>query len=208
MSDRVTEALRSGLVAIVDTDTVYGLATLPFASGLARIFELKRRPDDLALPWLVSGIDELGKYGHDPNGYASRLAAMFWPGALTLVVSATEAVHHVDGVASDGTVALRCPDNRRCLDLLEALDMPLACTSANLHGEPAPCVIDEVSDQFLQLPGADCLAPSCPRAMASTIVDCTGSIPTILRKGPIPSQVIMDVALFGAKLADDMNGGS
>lgn len=193
----LSQALRDGQAVIVATDTVYGLAALPGSMGYASIFELKERPADQVLPWLVHDVDVLAD---DVPAYARRLAQMFWPGALTLVLRASRLACELGGVAADGTIALRCPDDAGLLALLDELGGPLACTSANVHGEPAPSRLADVPASMRELPGGDSLPEVCCVGRASTIVDCTGPYPKILREGPIPEQVLLDVAAFGATL--------
>lgn len=196
----LSQALRDGQAVIVATDTVYGLAALPGSMGYASIFELKERPANQVLPWLVHDVHVLDVLADDVPAYARRLAQMFWPGALTLVLRASNAARELGDVADDGTIALRSPDAPELLALLAELDAPLACTSANVHGEPAPSRLADVPASMRELPGGDCLPGACHDGRASTIVDCTGPYPKILREGPIPEQVILDVAIFGATL--------
>lgn len=198
----LSQALRDGQAVIVATDTVYGLAALPGSMGYASIFELKERPANQVLPWLVHDVHVLDVLADDVPAYARRLAQMFWPGALTLVLRASNAARELGDVADDGTIALRSPDAPELLALLAELDAPLACTSANVHGEPAPSRLADVPASMRELPGGDCLPGACHDGRASTIVDCTGPYPKILREGPIPEQVILDVAIFGATLND------
>lgn len=201
------QALRDGQAVIVATDTVYGLAARPGSQGHAEIFELKGRPASQALPWLVGSADALDTLASDVPAYAYRLAEMFWPGALTLVVRASSAARELGGVADDGTIALRSPDAPELLALLAELEAPLACTSANAHGEPAPASLVDVPASMRALPGGDSLPEACRDGRASTIVDCTGAYPEILREGPIPEQVILDVAIFGATLSSHEQDG-
>jgi release factor glutamine methyltransferase len=200
MIDAIDTALAAGDVAIVTTDTVYGLAALPGTRGYDRIFELKERPHDQALPWLVAGADALGELAVDLAPYAVRLAQMFWPGALTLVVRASDYARSLGQIGQDGTVALRCPDAPLLLEVISRLEKPLACTSANKHGESAASCKSELAPSLLHLAGADLLADRCAVGKPSSIVDCTDEYPVILREGPIPAQVIFDVATFGATL--------
>ena len=196
----LSRALRDGQAVIVATDTVYGLAALPGSVGYASIFELKERPADQVLPWLVHDVHVLDVLADDVPAYARRLAQMFWPGALTLVLRASRLACELGGVAADGTIAPRCPDDAGLLALLDELGGPLACTSANAHGEPAPASLADVPASMRRLPGGDSLPEVCCVGRASTIVDCTGPYPKILREGPIPEQVLLDVAAFGATL--------
>lgn len=179
------EALRAGRACIIATDTVYGLAALPGSEGYDEIFRLKRRPQGQALPWLVAGVESLGACAQGVPNYALELAKRHWPGALTLVVRASPAAREHGGIAEDGTVALRSPDEPVCLRLIGQLGTPLACTSANLHGEPAVSRREELPGTFSQLPGYAGLPAICKGGQASTIIDCTGSEPLLLRQGPI-----------------------
>lgn len=201
MIDDLIDALAAGNVAIVTTDTVYGLAALPGTQGYDRIFELKDRPHDQVLPWLVADTGALDELSVDLAPYARTLAQMFWPGALTLIVPASNQARALGQVAHDETLAVRCPDAPQMLEAIARLGKPLACTSANKHGEPAAACKSELSPSLLALPGACLLADRCTVGSASTIVDCTGAYPVIVREGPIPAQVIFDVAAYGATLS-------
>lgn len=201
MSREVLEALKGGKAALVATDTVYGLAALPGSAGHSAIFELKERPADQELPWLVSSADDLDVFAKDLPVYARNLVEMFWPGALTLVVRASESACELAKPASDGTIALRCPDAPKLLELMGELQSPLVCTSANKHGMPAATDRSELHPDMRALPGANELEELVAAGQASTIVDCTGEIPKILRRGPISEQLVYDVAFYGAKLA-------
>lgn len=194
------DALSRGDAAIVMTDTVYGLAALPGSRGYDEIFTLKKRPRAQVLPWLVDGEQALETYASEVHEYAFRLAETFWPGALTLVVQASQTAIDLGGVADDGTLAMRCPDRRELLELMEKLGYPIACTSANEHGASNAMTPQQLPDSLRKLPGAQDLEPLAADASASSIVDCTGVYPRILREGPIPSQVILDVAMYGATL--------
>ena len=194
------DALKGGSPVLIATDTVFGVAALPASAGAATIFELKQRPADSALPWLVGSRDALDEYGSEVPGYARCLAELFWPGALTLVVKASPEAVALGGIAEDGTVALRMPDDAACLSLIEAVGCPLACTSANIHGEPAPLRLDDVASALRSLPASADMPRECPGAIASTIVDCTGQLPSILREGAISSQTVLAAALLDDRL--------
>ncbi len=201
MSNAAFDALKRGDVAVVATDTVYGLAALPGSVGHDEIFALKERPADQVLPWLVADAHSLDVYARDIPIYAHNLVAMFWPGALTLVVRASDAACELSAPALDGTIAVRCPDTPQLLELMDELESPLVCTSANKHGMPAANDLSELNAEMRALPGGDELGSIEGAGNASTIVDCTGAIPKILRRGPISEQLIYDVAFYGATLA-------
>lgn len=189
----LAEALREGECILWATDTVYGLAALPASAGYHDIFRLKRREESQTLPWLVASPSALDRYGCEVPAYAYKLAEL-WPGGLTLVVKASGEAHALGGVAADGTVALRVPNEATCLAVLSELDAPVACTSANLHGHPAPNALDDVDDAFMALPHDEAMPARCAGGVSSTIVDCTGLTPRILREGPIFAEQIYALA--------------
>lgn len=191
--------LRDGGIVVFPTETVYGIgASAHSCFGPNEIFDIKVRPMDKPLPWLVENDDALlDKYGIEVPGYAHNLAKAFWPGALTLVVKASDAVGK-DFRAEDGTVALRSPDNEVVMELIQASGGPIIATSANTSGNPAPGTFEEVEERIiaaadLALDGGETL-----HQQASTVVDCTGAEPVILREGAIPAAAIMEAAAGGA----------
>ena len=200
MSHEVFDALKNGQVAIVETDTVYGLAALPGSVGYRDIFTLKGRPAGQVLPWLVPNVSALDTLACDVPEYARNLAEMFWPGALTLVLRASKRACELGGVADDGTLALRCPDAPHLVQLLMDLASPLACTSANVHGCPPATRREELPSSMRALAGFDELGTIASTGYASTIVECTDVMPRILRQGPISEQVVLNVAFYGATL--------
>lgn len=178
------KTLQAGGLALLPTETVYGIgvavsayagsrpanAELPDpGTGYRRIFDLKRRDLAQTVPWLVGSIDDLDRYGAEVDPRARALAEAFWPGALTIVVPASDAVPAFMR-AADGTVALRMSASPVVLALAQRLDSPLAVTSANLHGKPAPAAFADVDP--LVLDGVDVAidAGETPYRDASTIV--------------------------------------
>ena len=179
-----TRALRAGHVIAIPTDTVYGLAVDAFHAGATdRLFALKRRPRGVDLPVLVADADQAMSLVADVPDIARRLMARYWPGALTLVLARNPEVT-ADLGADDTTIGLRCPDHALVRALCAAAG-PLATTSANLHGQPTLSTAADVAATFgdavaLVLDGGTCAgAPS-------TVVDCTGEHPELLRQGRIP----------------------
>ena len=195
MAHFLKNTLERGGVVIVATDTVYGLAALPGSAGYDEIFAIKGRPREQVLAWLVADEHALDTFCTNVPNYARQLAKTFWPGALTLVLPSADA-------QSGATIALRCPAEESLVELIASLGKPLACTSANLHGQPPASRIEQLPASMRELCGGDSLPKSCTGGMASTIVDCTGAYPTILRQGPIPQSVVFDVAIYGATLPD------
>ncbi len=167
--------LRAGGVVALPTDTVYGIAADPSLPGaVERLFAAKRRPPEKAIGLLVGSVEQAAEAGR--FGPAARaLADAFWPGGLTIVVRARD---------GPGTVGLRLPDHP-CPRMIAAAVGPLPTTSANLSGEPeapdGPEVLALLGDAIdLVLDGGP--AHGGP---ASTVVDCSGRLPRVLRAGVI-----------------------
>lgn len=210
--------LKAGGIALIPTDTVAGLAILPLADGALpdRLYALKKRDRNKPVSWLVGSIHALDEYGKDIPTYARSLVDRFWPGPLTLVLPASEQVP-MRFIAGNGTIGLRMPAHKKVLDLISEVG-PLATSSANLSGRPAPRDPLAVEAELMQ--GADSLFMidpygtegvadtlaahiSCstvvvmdddlmanPSGIASTVVDCTGPEPRILREGNLAAEVL------------------
>jgi L-threonylcarbamoyladenylate synthase len=198
MADAAANLLAGNLVAF-PTETVYGLgADSGNADAVARIYSVKGRPTDHPLIVHVASMDGLGDWADDVPDYAISLGRDFWPGPMTLVVKRS-------GLAGDfvtggqDTVGVRVPDHPVALGLLEAFvragGKGVAAPSANRFGNVSPTTAQAVAeelgeylrDQDLILDGG-----SCEVGVESTIIDCTGDVPKILRPGAITSQMIAE----------------
>lgn len=177
-------ALAGGWPVGVPTDTVYGLAADPFRPGATdRIFAAKRRPRDVSLPVLVTGIDQALELATSVPDGAMALMERLWPGPLTIVVPARPG-SGADVGDDELTVGVRCPAHPVPRALCAAAG-PLATTSANLHGRPTLVTAEEVAAAFgpavpVVLDGGPC------SGRPSTVVDCTGLEPKLLRQGRVP----------------------
>ena len=179
-------------VVVMPTDSVYGIgcAATPGNSAHERIFKIKQRERSQTLPWLIAKASDLATYGADVPDYATALAVRFWPGALTLVVRASNAVP-AEYQAADGTIALRCPNSNLVRQLARSLDVPLAVTSANTHGEAAATTASGIERAIVEAADLTLDAGPAPVGVASTIVSCLGPEPQILREGAISTEQIM-----------------
>ncbi len=189
---RGTLALEDGGVVVVPTDSVYGIgcAATPTNPGLSRTFQIKRRPAGQTLPWLIANDSDLLVYGRDVPDWAQELARRFWPGALTLVVKASELVPREYVLPVTGTIALRLPDSNLVRQLARSVGAPLAITSANTHGRDAAVDGGSVEERLVKMVDLVFDGGAAPVAVNSTIVDCSGDAPAILREGAIPSEEI------------------
>ena len=198
MVDTAANLLAGGLVAF-PTETVYGLgADACNANAVVRIYSVKGRPADHPLIVHVASMDALGDWADDVPGYAISLARDFWPGPMTLVVKRS-------GLAGDfvtggqDTVGVRVPKHPVALELLEAFARAggkgIAAPSANRFGNVSPttalAVADELGDYLAK--GDQILDGGvCDVGVESTIIDCTGDMPKILRPGAITAKMIAE----------------
>ncbi len=203
MADAAANLLAGGLVAF-PTETVYGLgADACNADAVARIYSVKGRPADHPLIVHIASMAGLGDWADDVPGYAISLARDFWPGPMTMVVKrSTLAGDFVTG--GQDTVGVRVPDHPVALGLLEAFERAggkgVAAPSANRFGNVSPTTAQAVSGEL-----GDYLAEGdqildggpCDVGVESTIIDCTGDVPKILRPGGITARMIAESTGLG-----------
>lgn len=175
---------RGGLVAL-PTETVYGLgARADDAAAVARIFEAKDRPADNPLIAHVSSRGQVESLVRSTPEWAMGLMEAFWPGPLTLVLPARETVPSIL-TAGLSTVGVRMPDHAATLAVIESLGVPVAAPSANRSGRPSPTTWEAVRDDLDGRIDAILQADPTSVGLESTVVDCTGEVPVILRPGAI-----------------------
>jgi len=198
MVDAAANLLAGGLVAF-PTETVYGLgADACNADAVSRIYSVKGRPADHPLIVHVASMDALGDWASDVPGYAISLARDFWPGPMTLVVKRS-------GLAGDfvtggqDTVGVRVPNHPVALGLLEAFAKAggkgVAAPSANRFGNVSPTTAQAVAAELgdYMADGDQILdGGACDVGVESTIIDCSGDVPKILRPGAITAQMIAE----------------
>ena len=213
--EEATRALAVGSAVVFPTDTVFGLGvSVSAAPGPQLLYDLKHRDAGKPVAWLVEGPEALDVYGRDVPAYARRLVETFWPGGLTLVVRASDAVPAAFQSPA-GTIGLRMPASEAALGLIRAAGCPLAVTSANLSGAADTARAEDLDRALvartagLYLPGgvaaagiasgcaeatpsasarfaaADRLVPPPASGTASTVLDCTGEAPRVLRAGAL-----------------------
>jgi L-threonylcarbamoyladenylate synthase len=175
--------LQGGGIVAFPTDTVYGLGSLAFNNNaIESVYKAKDRPIEKAIPILIGDLSDFDKVADNIPNMALRFAARFWPGPLTCVVPKKQTLPLA--VSATATVAVRIPDHHDARALLHAAG-PMAVTSANISGQQSPSTAQEVYDQLngripLILDGG-----KTKGGIPSTLVDCTGEKPVILREGPV-----------------------
>jgi L-threonylcarbamoyladenylate synthase len=175
------EALRRGELVVLPTDTVYGIAAHPSLPGaIARVYAVKERPAEKALPLLVASADQAATVVA-VSPLAARLMAAFWPGGLTLVLHAR---------AGGETLAVRMPDHAVPLALIAALGAPLATTSANRSGQPSCTTAAAVQAQLPRGYAVLVDGGPSPGGLDSSVLDLSGAAPRLLRAGAIPTAAL------------------
>ena len=196
MSAAADVLVAGGLVAF-PTETVYGLgADACNAAAVARIYSVKGRPADHPLIVHVASMDGLGDWASDVPAYAIALARDYWPGPMTLVLRRSDlAGDFVTG--GQDTVGVRVPNHPVALGLLEAFvragGKGVAAPSANRFGNVSPTNAQAVADELGNyLAAGDQILDggACDVGVESTIIDCTGDVPKILRPGAITDEMI------------------
>ncbi len=164
------EALRKGGIVLIPTETVAGLVAAE--AGLKRVREIKGRDPDKPIALLCATENEALASCRDVPQLAIKLAELYWPGPLTLVLG------HLGG----GTIGVRVPDHPTVRDLLLDYGEPLYATSANLSGAPAPRSLEEVNARVRE--AVDVILDGEPGGgVASAVVDLTGSKARLIRAG-------------------------
>lgn len=188
---QAVETLRKGGVIALPTDTLYGLGASVFDEGaLRRVFEVKGRPAGMPLPVLVAGWGMVGQVAAETPGIARRLAEVFWPGPLTLVVPSAPALSKL--VTGGGeTVGVRSPDHWAPLGIIDGLGCPITGTSANFSGGPDLLDLESVRQQLGSVVDYIIEDGPAPLGTASTVVDATGESLRLLREGVIPFERIL-----------------
>jgi L-threonylcarbamoyladenylate synthase len=204
-SDEEIEAALGGAISHVrehgvlayPTETVYGFGGAVDTDSVKRLIALKGRPPNKPFLLIVAASEMIGRLGLHLNSYASLLAARFWPGALTLVLPGGERRVPDQLRGPEGGIAVRWTPHRGLSRLVQAYGEPITSTSANRPGVDAATNAAEIIDQWREsivrgvlhvLDGGQ-LLPSPP----STVVDCTGRRPRVIRPGAISALTLRAV---------------
>lgn len=183
------DILAGGGVVAFPTDTVYGVGAVALDDlAVAQLYEVKGRSLEKAIPVLVGDFEQLSLVAAGVNRMSEKLARRFWPGPLTLVVPKLPSLP--EAISALPTVGVRIPNFEPTRELLR-LTGPLAVTSANISGQASPSTAHEVEVQLggripLILDGG-----LTPGGIPSTVVDCSGAEPKLLREGPISFELVL-----------------
>jgi len=194
---KAAQALKDGHLVAFPTETVYGLgADSQSAEAVAKIYKAKGRPANHPLIVHVSSIDALGEWASEVPEYAISLARKFWPGPMTLVVKRSELAK---GFVTGGqdTVGIRVPEHVVALALLQEFERiggrGVAAPSANRFGAVSPTTAGAVEEELAEfLSSEDLVLDGGPSQVGveSTIIECTGEAPRVLRLGAVTAEMI------------------
>jgi L-threonylcarbamoyladenylate synthase len=189
--DRAIEILKGGGIVVFPTDTVYGLGADVFnIEAVERIYGIKQRSRNLPLPVLLADSTQLADVVASVSETARYLMRRFWPGGLTLVLPKKDTLPDII-TAGSNKIAVRIPDHVVPLTLIRGLGVPIIGTSANISDKPSPVTAEEVEQQLGSQVDLIIDMGRCPGGLESTVVDVTGEIPVILRRGVISEEEIM-----------------
>ena len=190
--------LQTGGVLAYPTETVYGFGGAVDHDSVERLVKLKRRPSAKPFLLLIAGSEMLGRLGLHLTKSAARIAARHWPGPVTLVLPGGERREPARLRGPEGGVAVRWTPHEGLTRLIHAYGDPITSTSANLPGVPPAMSATEILQQWrdaiirgrLRVLDAGRLSPSAP----STVIDCTGPRPRVIRPGAVPAATLRESA--------------
>jgi len=195
ITERCAELLNRGELVILPTDTVYGLAArADIPRAVEAVFEAKGRDAEKALVVMVSSTEEAEGLTADAERESLRCLGTLWPGPLTLVVKASEIPWRRIVAPSDDMLGIRVPDSPLLLALL-GISGPLAVSSANLAGGPAPASFDEIDEGLLEEVGLAVDGGTCGSGRPSTVVEIKKGALTVLRQGEICEDELIRIML-------------
>jgi L-threonylcarbamoyladenylate synthase len=211
MASAAKHLIAGDLVAF-PTETVYGLgADASNSAAVARIYSVKGRPNDHPLIVHIASMDRMGDWAREVPEYAIALARSFWPGPMTLILKRSELAGDFITGGQD-SVGLRVPDHVVALALLEAFERAggagVAAPSANRFGHVSPttagAVIEELGD-YLSKDDVVLDGGACDVGVESTIIDCTGEAPSVMRPGAITGEMITESVKIRVGVSSEKN---
>ncbi len=174
--NKAIKILKQGGVIIFPTETVYGIGcAYDNQEAIDRIYEIKKRPKDKPLQVLIADKKQLDDLAEGIPAEAQELIDKNWPGPLTIIVATGRDL----SLQYNGTLGIRMPDHPIALQIIRELGKPMAATSANISGEPAPTSVNEINiEADLTIDGG-----KTDQGIASSVIDFTVDPPKTIRKG-------------------------
>lgn len=183
--EKAITTLKNGGVLVFPTETVYGIGCgVFFQQSIRRVLKIKERKADKPLPVLISDTDQLTGLVKGSSAMVSSLIKTFWPGPLTIIFQAGEAVPE-EVTAGTGTVGVRMPDHPLCLEILKQYGKPVVAPSANISGQEPPASFMKIEPAVIEEADMAMDDGVCRYGIPSTVVDATGRELVIVREGAI-----------------------
>jgi len=183
--DKAAGVVLSGGIIAFPTDTTYGLGVNPFDdSAVSKVYKLKQRQPEKPLILLLSNPEQLENLTQELTEEAKRLMEQFWPGPLTLILTASDELRSFS-IGHTGKIGVRIPDSPIARKLIDACRIPLTATSANISGQPSARSAQDAIDYFGNK--IDVVLDGGPsrKELESTVIDLTTPHVNLLREGRI-----------------------
>jgi L-threonylcarbamoyladenylate synthase len=182
---KAIETVKNGGILIYPTDTAFGIGCrIDNPAAVDRLFSIRKRPQEQAMPVLVSSKDMALTYFDNPSDIVRRMMDEHWPGALTIVAKCKKELIYSPIRAGGTTIGLRMPNHTIPLSIIEAVGVPMIGSSANIHGEKTPYRMKDLDPELIKC--VDFVMPGeCTIGVASTVVDCSVEPYCIIRQGTI-----------------------
>jgi len=203
---RAADILKSGGIVAIPTETVYGLAASAYdETAIKKVFSAKGRPQDNPLIVHICNMQMLKNIACNIPPLALECAKKFWPGPFTMVLPRTEKTAACVSAGLD-TIAVRMPDQKAALDIIEKSGLPLAAPSANTSGSPSPTTASHVAHDLSGKIDAIVFGEECTVGVESTVVSFCCNPPRLLRPGGITVEqlrlIIPDICVDKAVLSE------
>ena len=191
--ETAAEILKQGGIVAIPTETVYGLAASAYSeNAIKKVFSAKGRPQDNPLIVHISNFDMLNEVALDIPGTALKCAEKFWPGPFTMVLRRTGKTAECVSAGLD-TVAVRMPDHKIAVDIINKSGLPLAAPSANTSGSPSPTTPLHVEADLDGKIDAIIYGGECDVGVESTVVSFCTNPPRLLRPGAVTVEQLKEI---------------
>jgi len=182
---KAIEILNAGGIIIFPTDTAFGVGCrIDKPQAIDRIFEIRRRPKEQALPVLVRSSKQALAFYQHPSDIVRRLMKTHWPGGLTIIDMCKKELVYSPIRGGGDTVGMRHPNHETLQRILDGVGVPIVGPSANFHGKPTPYCFEDLDPAFVAL--VDFVVEgTCVSRNVSTVVDCTSNPYRIVRQGVV-----------------------
>ncbi len=184
--EQAIKVIKRGGIVIFPTDTAFGIGCrIDNKDSIERLFEIRKRPLDKAMPVLFDAIDRVKDYVLPFDNKIELLMKKYWPGALTLILPCYES--KVPSLVRGGgkTLGMRIPDHDLALGLIHGANVPIIGTSANFAGEKTPFTLEGLDKQLIKLVDFVLEGKTKGEGLSSTVVDCSESRWKIIRQGSV-----------------------